>query len=241
MEQSQINRISIPDLREFFVRRKKEIKGEINSCLVGIIESFNVSEQTANINIAFKKIIKYGNPIDAESAADKIIDYPLLVRCPVVIMNGGGGHLTFPISKGDECLVLFCDKDIDSWFSSGSTLIPNSERVHDLSDGIALIGPKSLRASLSGYLSDTVELYSEAMVRIKAIEEMDIVSGADVILRGSEVALGLPADSVPEGSTTETRRIWVVDSVSGNEVTLTERRITLGVPPSPVTKTVTIS
>jgi hypothetical protein len=241
MEQSQISRLTIPDLREFMVRRKNEIKEEINSCLVGIIESFDPSEQTANIKVEFKKVIKYGTPIDEDSAADKIIDYPLLVRCPVVVLNGGGGYLTFPIARGDECLVLFCDRDIDGWFSSGNALPPNSARVHDLSDGFALVGPKSLRASLAGYLSDTVELYSAAMMRIKALEEMDIVSEADVIIRGSEIALGAPSDSIPGGSGTEVRRIWVVTSVSGNAVTLEERRITLSVPPSPVTKIVTIS
>ena len=239
-EQSNINRITVPGLREFFGRRKQEIKNELNVCLVGIIESFNSTEQTASINIAFKKVLKAGNPLENGLVTDKIIEYPLLVRCPVVILNGGGGHITFPIAKGDVCLVFFCDKDMDNWFASGAILPPNSERIHDISDGFALVGPKSLKASLSGYLSDTVELYSAAMMRLKALEAMDIVSSADVILRGSELALGMPTDSVPQGSTTEVRRIWVVTNVSGNVVTLTERRISLSIPPSAQIKTVTI-
>jgi hypothetical protein len=45
-----------------------------------------------------------------------------------------------PIQSGDTCLVLFCDRDLDNWFESGQITTLNSNRVHDLSDGVALVG-----------------------------------------------------------------------------------------------------
>jgi len=239
-EISKINRTTVPGLREFFCRRKQEVKSEINSCMVGIIEDFDADEQTASISVAFKKVLKEVNQTESDNASDKIVEYPLLVRCPVVFINGGDSYLTFPIAKGDECLIFFCDKDIDGWFSSGTILPPNSERIHDLSDGIALVGIKSLKHSLSDYSTAAVKLYSDIKLKLQAVGSLDLSSGVEAILRGTEVALGIPVDSVPEGSTPEIRRIWVVTSVVGNQVTLTERRISLTIPTSPQTRVITV-
>ena len=65
--------------------------------------------------------------------------YPLLVDCPCFILQGGGAFIEMPIQKGDECIILFNDRDIDNWFN-GTTKEPNSNRKHTLSDGIAIVG-----------------------------------------------------------------------------------------------------
>ncbi len=72
---------------------------------------------------------------------DVIVDYPVLVRVPVIVLNGGGGYTTYPIFSGDQCLLMFCDRDIDLWLEKGVTNSPpNSDRIHDLSDAVALVG-----------------------------------------------------------------------------------------------------
>jgi hypothetical protein len=137
------SRINPPDLAELLSRRKGDLKTEINCIMLGTIEKFNPSEQTADITINFLRNIR-GEETDSQQT------YPIIVRCPVVILSGGEGNITFPIEKGDTCIVLFCDRDIDGWFMTGQVSIPNSARTHDLNDGIALVGIRSLKNILQG-------------------------------------------------------------------------------------------
>lgn len=72
------------------------------------------------------------------------LQMPVLLDCPVLWMGGGGVTATFPIAAGDECLVIFGSRCIDAWWSSGRVQDPTEIRMHDLSDGFALVGLRSL-------------------------------------------------------------------------------------------------
>ena len=89
---------------------------------------------------------------------------PLLVDVPVFFM----GNLVYPIEKGDECLVVFADSCIDSWFMSGGVSMPVSARKHDLSDGFAFVGFKSRKKVTEGI--DLVSKLEELERRIEALE-----------------------------------------------------------------------
>lgn len=64
---------------------------------------------------------------------------PKCVDCPVIFPGGGATVLTFPIAVGDEGLLVFASRCIDSWWQNGagsSGAQPQAElRMHDLSDG----------------------------------------------------------------------------------------------------------
>jgi len=89
------------------------------------------------------------------------LQMPLLVDIPVWFPGGGGATLTFPIKKGDECLVVFAARCIDAWWQlgvgSGSApgRVPPDARMHNLSDGIAYVG---LRNSNRSYAVDTANV-----------------------------------------------------------------------------------
>jgi len=118
-----------PDLRSLLTDLKKEIFYGLNCHQVGVINSFNPTTQTATVQIQVLRNI--GNTQVA---------YPLLTDCPVIFPGGGGAYMTFPVAKGDPCLVLFNDRDLDLWFTTGNVVGPNSARAHSLSDGIVLVG-----------------------------------------------------------------------------------------------------
>lgn len=69
--------------------------------------------------------------------------YPLLVDVPIMWPSSGGFAVTFPIVLGDEVLVVFASRCIDSWWQSGGIGLPMETRMHDLSDGFAIPGPHS--------------------------------------------------------------------------------------------------
>jgi len=94
---------------------------------------------------------------------------PLLLDVPLLMIGGGGMTLTMPVAVGDECLVLFADRCIDAWYQSGcpvsngqiNTQNQAAFRMHDLSDGFALVGLRSLPRILSGYSQTSMQLRSD--------------------------------------------------------------------------------
>lgn len=121
-----------PDMATLFQLKLENALVDTNCISLGTIQSFNSALQTAEISINYKRKV-----------GDEYIEYPLLVDCPVVFLTGGVARLTFPVAQGDTCLVLFCDRDIDTWFDSGQVTEPNSRRIHSLNDGIAIVGIRS--------------------------------------------------------------------------------------------------
>lgn len=151
-----------PDLNKIFTLKKRECSSELNCMLVGEIVNFSPEDQTADVKINFLKIFANqpsGVSLGVSQMVDTPIQYPILSKCPVVVLNGGGGSLQFPIAVGDTCLVMFHDRDMDSWFASGTTTYPNSNRLHDFSDAIVLVGVRSLSNLIQDYVTDHVRLH----------------------------------------------------------------------------------
>jgi hypothetical protein len=109
---------------------KSEIFATLNCIQIGKIEKVTPGEQTAEISLQVKRRVN-GNTISS---------YPVLVDCPIFILQGGGAYLDMPVSAGDYCLVLFNDRNIDTWWSTANVKEPPNLRKHSLSDGIALVG-----------------------------------------------------------------------------------------------------
>jgi phage baseplate assembly protein gpV len=123
--------------------------------LPGTINSFDATKQTASVQpvIRMKRQQQDGTIIDETM--------PLCLDCPVIFPSGGGYSLTFPLVAGDECLILFADRCIDSWWQSGGIQVQAELRLHDLSDGFVLAGPRSQPRKLGNYSTTATELRSD--------------------------------------------------------------------------------
>lgn len=139
--------IQEPDLNALLAQLKQDIFYSLNCHQVGRIVNFNATRQTAQIELSMLRVV-----------GSRLVNYPTIVDCPVFVHSGGGGCITMPIQPGDTCLVLFNDRNIDSWFSTGNVVAPNTRRAHDLSDGMALVGFRNLANKVSAYSSDSVDL-----------------------------------------------------------------------------------
>jgi hypothetical protein len=129
---------------------------DFNCHAVGMVQSFNSENQTVTATINYTKTFLVPNPNQPETDPiptyiQQPMNYPVLIDCPVVIMGGGPAYLTFPIAQGDECLVLFNDRDIDNWFATGQVAPPATGRLHSFSDGIVLVGLRSKARSIQSY------------------------------------------------------------------------------------------
>jgi hypothetical protein len=135
-----------PELRDVLQAFRREIFSSLKCAIPGIIQSFDEAKQSATIQVAMQATV-----------GDKVVDYPLLVDCPVVVLGGGGGVLTFPIQAGDTCIVLFTDRALDNWYSTGNVVPPAQQRAHSLSDGIALVGIRNLANPIKDYSTTGAE------------------------------------------------------------------------------------
>ena len=146
-----MTRINEPDLTDIINGAMRDMAFGTNCCRIGIIESFNPAEQTADINFVDKGVI-------TSVEGDELIDYSPLIDCPVITLKGAMGGLTIPIQKGDTCTVFFNDRDMDNWLVDGLIQRPNTERTHDFSDAIAVIGLRNQINKITDYNNNAVEL-----------------------------------------------------------------------------------
>lgn len=149
--------VAKPDLRVLLELLKTEVMLALNCHAIGTIQSFNSTLQTAQVTINYKKTYAQKDPISG-AYSPELVDYPVLVDCPVVVLSGGTAALTFPIAVGDTCLVLFNDRDIDNWFASGTVGPVNTNRTHSFTDAIALVGIRSMLNPHLAYNTDNVVL-----------------------------------------------------------------------------------
>lgn len=122
----------------------------------GIVSKVDLSKMTLEVQPAIQGVVEdqHGNFSN--------VNLPVLVDVPIVFPSAGGFTLTFPIKAGDEVLVIFASRCIDSWWQSGGIGIPMEQRMHDLSDGFAIPGPKSQPKKISNISATNAQLRNDA-------------------------------------------------------------------------------
>ncbi len=137
------------------------------------IQSFDGVKKTAEVQILTKRVLPNGS----------IQSYPPLVDCPVFTLQGGGGAIEMPITKGDQCIILFSDRNLDAWYKNGATAAPFDQRCHDLSDGIVLVGLNALTSTLADYASDELKItYGTGKIAVNNVNLITIRNGTTSLL-----------------------------------------------------------
>lgn len=127
---------------------------QVWTAIPGEIVSYDSQKVTVVVQPAIKA------QITDKSGKQSMVSLPVLPDVPVLFPGGGGCRLTFPIQAGDECLVVFASRSIDAWWQSGGVQPPIEPRMHDLSDGFAIVGPMSQAKKISNISATTTQLRS---------------------------------------------------------------------------------
>ena len=117
---------------------KEEIQSSMHCALPGVVDSFDADTQTVSVRPMLKQ--------------KKAL--PLLRNVPVFFPGTRENAVTWQISAGDECLLVFADMDIDRWFETGEAEEPVSGRRHDLADAFAFVGFRSGPGALQAVSGD---------------------------------------------------------------------------------------
>ena len=156
------------------------------TALPGIVVAADLAAQTLSVQPSVQ------GSVSAPDGSAQLVNLPLLVDVPVVWPRAGGFALTFPIAAGDEVLVVFASRCIDAWWQQGGIGAPAETRMHDLSDGFAILAPTSQPKKLSGVSTSSVQLRDE-----EGTTRVEIAPGGIVrILAGTTIDLDAPTINI---------------------------------------------
>jgi Phage protein Gp138 N-terminal domain len=139
-----------PNLKDLLDLYKKQTLLNLNCHHLGTIQSFNSTNQTVSVTINYTKTF-FQFQAETQTYESINVNYPIIAECPLIVHGGGLARITFPVAQGDQCLLLFNDRDIDNWFNGSLTSPNNTPRLHSFTDCIALIGPNNMNTIITDY------------------------------------------------------------------------------------------
>ncbi len=155
-----------PEFSDYMDAFKSYLKIEFNCHAIGIVEDFYPDQQFVDVSLVYTKteyVVENGVQVA------KYVPYPILTSVPIIVLGGGISYMSFPITRGDQCLLLFNDRDIDNWFLGSTNSPPNSSRLHSFADAIAIVGIRNKSNAIASYdLNRVVLAYGTTMVRVGA-------------------------------------------------------------------------
>lgn len=140
---------STPDMGQILKCAGLNVASELNCMKIGIVQEFYPDDLTVQVRIASKKPVGL-NPDGTQRVRDYALIYAKVCYC--------NPFITYPIKKGDECVLLFSDREIESWFINGDVNPESYPRMHDLTDAVALFGIRSI-PNMVQILTDALHLY----------------------------------------------------------------------------------
>jgi len=157
----------------------EDFQSQIWTALPGVVSGVDLDKQTVSVQPTIQ------GSVSSADGSSQSVNLPVLVDVPVCWPRAGGFALTFPVNVGDEVLVVFASRCIDSWWQSGGVGAQAEVRMHDLSDGFAILAPTSQPKKLNGVSNANVQLRDEdgttfleitpdGKARLVAVSQIDI-------------------------------------------------------------------
>jgi hypothetical protein len=177
---------------------------DLRVAVPGIVQSFNATAQTVTVQIAIREMINVITA-DGQGGAAPVptpTQIQILSDVPICTYGGGGFEVTLPIAIGDECLVVFGDSCMSAWWANGGVQNPEVSRRHNLSDGFAIIGPRSQPRKLANYSTDSLQIRSDDGNTVIDVQSGQIETTVD---GGTTTTKSTPGSIVwsPDGGTTQ--------------------------------------
>ena len=182
----------------------------LNCMRIAIVQEFHPEDLTVTVLIANKKEEKLNF-----NGSQNVRNFAL-IRAKVCFCNP---FITNPIKEGDECVLLFSDREIESWFINGEVNPIAYPRMHDLTDAVAIFGIRSI-PNLITILTDCLHLfYGNTDMQFK--ENQININATDVNIIGNTTQTGaikatsLSATSAASGTftTASSETVTVVNGI----------------------------
>ena len=111
--------------------KEKLLYNELNCCRIAIVNEFYPETLEVQVNIVNKMVVDM-----KEDGSQVLEDYaPITAK----ICYAGNG-ISYPLKQGDCGLLLFNDREIESWYVNGEINQLAYNRCHSLTDAIFIVG-----------------------------------------------------------------------------------------------------
>jgi len=120
------------------MNEKRQLIDILNSAIGEALSNLHTAT-IAKVTAVQAKTISV-QPVINRVVDGKSIKLPQFTKVPPLFMQGGGSYTAHPIAVGDYCLLIFTERCFDRWYSGSDFQDPAEFRMHDYSDGIALVG-----------------------------------------------------------------------------------------------------
>lgn len=189
---------------------------DLHTSMPGIVQSYDNAKQLATVQPAIKRVLITQDDDGKEFLQPT--DLPILINVPVIFPRGGGFSLSFPVKKGDECLLIFNERAIDNWHKFGGVKEPNARRFHSISDAVCYVGLSSEPNKIpSASSTDAVLQKEDGSVKIVLKDSGDLeIEGGNVDLTATtKVTVTAPQAEVI-GATTVTGTLQVTGAITAS-------------------------
>lgn len=178
---NRLNYINTPtDLMSVLKLSLDSFGQDLNCVRVGIIQEFIYKEQIVRAKIASQRLINV-NKDGSQTTEDYAEIYAKLCYASPF-------HL-FPPKVGDECVLLFNDREMESWWVNGSANQRAYNRMHDLTDCIAICGLRS-QPKLVNIFTNLIEIFYDSL------QKTDIKILSDKIIKTTDNLINYVAEKI---------------------------------------------
>lgn len=192
---------------------RNNINYNLNCVKVATVDTFFPEDLTVSCVVANKRVVGLKNDGNQE-----LKDYPL-IYAKVHFFGWGTIGATYPITKGMEGLLLFNDREIETWFLTGQGGNLAYDRNHNLSDAIFICGIHSLPHMIE-ILTDCLHIYNlKSDIQLK---EEEIISNTPDLTINVDNEIETNSDTVKstvKTSTTITSPTINTTSTTGVNIT----------------------
>lgn len=164
-------------LIQLFKLFEEKLAYNVFNCVrVGIVEEYNPETRTAKVKIANKLVTGVNS-----DGTQKTQDYaPIYAK--VWFFGWGDKGITHPILQGQEGILLFNDRELESWYINGNVNPLAYKRAHSMSDSIFICGLSSLPNIIQNS-QDSLNLFYQ--LNNIQITENGVIINADTIINGN--------------------------------------------------------
>ncbi len=142
---------------------------EVHVAFPGIVDSYNVTKQTADITPAVR-------PAWIDIEGDRQVEaLPKLVDVPVLWPRGAGYFLACPLEAGDTVLIVISETALENWRAQDRTVDSSDVRKFDLSDAVAIPGLFPTPRPLESVNSSSMTLGADDGVIISINKSADLI------------------------------------------------------------------
>lgn len=132
---------------------QEAIMSRLNCHNIGRIIEFDSATQTCTVEL-----------MQIKQFNDQAFIPAPITQVPLIIYGSDNSYITLPNPVGSVCLLLFLDRNIDNFLETGEQYMPETSRMHDFTDAVALTTFKTLANPIENYDENAITMYYKTII-----------------------------------------------------------------------------